>query len=133
LRDEIDRFFGPSLFPLARPTGFLNGWAPAVDVYEDGDNVIVKAELPGVKREEIDVSLHNGVVTITGERKADDQHEGAEVCRSERFVGRFQRAIALPTPVQAGKVKASYQDGILNIVLPKTEEAKPKRIEVNVK
>ena len=108
------------------------GWVPALDVYEDKDNLTVKAELPGMKREEIEVSLHDGALTISGERKSETKDGNAEVYRSERFVGRFQRTVTLPSPVASDKVKASYKDGILTVTLPKAEEAKPRKIQVNV-
>ena len=132
LRDEIDRLFESPLTELARTSNLLSGWNPALDLYEDKDNLYVKVELPGMKREDIDVSLHEGSLSISGERKSEQKHEDAEVYRAERFFGRFQRTVTLPTPVAAEKVKAQYKDGILNITLPKTEEAKPKHIDVNV-
>jgi len=85
-----------------------------------------------MKKEEIDVPLHDGSLSISGERKSESKHEDAELYRAERFFGKFQRIVSLPTPVAAEKVKAQYKDGILAITLPKTEEAKPKQIEVNV-
>ena len=132
LRDEIDRLFESPLTELARTSNLLSGWTPALDLYEDKDNLFVKVELPGMKREDIDVSLHEGSLSISGERKSEQKHEDAEVYRAERFFGRFQRTVTLPTPVAADKVKAQYKDGILTITLPKTEEAKPKHIDVNV-
>lgn len=133
LRDEIDRLFESPLASLGEGTQFLSGWMPPVDVLEDKDNIIVKAEVPGMKREDIDISLHDGVLTLSGERKGDEQHADAETYRSERFLGRFQRTVTLPNPVDVDKVKATYKDGILTVTLPKTEDAKPKHIEVNVK
>src|SRR5437867_12283473 len=98
LRDEIDRLFESPLSALTEATQpFLSGWLPAVDLFEDRDDITVKAELPGLKREEIEISLHDGVLTLSGERKAEDKYENAQVCRSERFVGRFQRSLALPS------------------------------------
>ncbi len=132
LRDEIDRLFEAPLAEFARSSRLLSGWTPALDVYEDKDNVFVKAEIPGMKREEIEVSLHDNTLSISGERKAENKHQDAEVYRSERFIGRFQRAISLPSPVSLEKVKAQYKDGILTVTLPKTEEAKPKQIDVSV-
>jgi HSP20 family protein len=117
---------------LARTSQWLSGWSPVLDLYEDKDNLFVKMDLPGMKREEIEVSLHEGSLSISGERKSEQKHEAAEVYRAERFFGRFQRTVTLPTPVAADKVKAEYKDGILTITLPKTEEAKPKHIDVNV-
>ena len=85
-----------------------------------------------MKREDIEVSLHEGGISISGERKSEEKHADAEVYRTERFFGRFQRTVMLPTPVAGDKVKAAYKDGVLTVTLPKTEEAKPKQIEVNV-
>ena len=132
LRDEIDRLFESPLTEWARASNLLSGWSPALDIYEDKDNLFVKVELPGMKREEIDVSIHEGSLSISGERKSEQTHEDADVYRAERFFGRFQRTVTLPTPLAADKVKAQYKDGILTITLPKTEEAKPKHIDVNV-
>jgi HSP20 family protein len=103
-----------------------------MDVHEDKDNVYVKVELPGMKKEDIEVSMHEGNLSISGERRNEREQKEAESYRSERFFGRFQRTVALPSPVAAEKVKAQYKDGILSILLPKTEEAKPKQIDVNV-
>jgi HSP20 family protein len=134
LRDEIDRLFDnplSSLTELSQP--FSGGWVPALDVYEDRDNYVVKMELPGMKKDQIDISLHDGVLSVSGERKEEEKHEDAETYRSERFFGRFQRSVALPAAVSAEEVNASYQDGILTITLPKAEEAKPKQITINAK
>jgi len=132
LREEIDRLFEAPLAEWARSSQLLSGWSPALDVYEDKDNFVVKAELPGMKREEIEVSLQDGGLSISGERKSEEKYEEGEVYRAERFFGKFQRTVTLHTPVAVDKVKAQYKDGILTITLPKTEEAKPKQIDVNV-
>ena len=133
LRDEIDRLFESPLASFREGTQFLSGWMPPLDIFENKDNITVKAEVPGMKREDIDISLHDGVLTLSGERKSEETGSDAEAYRSERFLGRFQRTVTLPTPVDGAKVKANYKDGILTVILPKTEEAKPKQIEVNVK
>ncbi|MGN6555192.1 MAG: Hsp20/alpha crystallin family protein [Verrucomicrobiota bacterium] len=132
LRDEIDRLFESPLAELAGTSPLLSGWAPALDLYEDKDSLVVKAELPGMKKEEIDISLHDGSLSISGERKSDKKFENAEVYRAERFVGRFQRTLTLPAPVAADQVKAQYKDGVLTVTLPKAEEAKPKQIQVQL-
>jgi len=111
----------------------MSGWTPALDVYEDKDQFVVKAELPGMKRDDIEVSLHDGSLTISGERKSEQESKESGVYRSERYFGRFQRTLDLPTGVADDKVKAEYRDGILSITLPKVEEAKPKHITVSVK
>jgi HSP20 family protein len=132
LRDEIDRLFEAPLAELACSSQLLSGWTPAFDIYEDKDNFYVRAELPGVRKEDIDLSMHSGTLSISGERKGDEKLKDAEVYRAERFFGRFQRTIALPTQVAVEKIKAQYKDGILSVTLPKAEEAKPKHIEVKV-
>jgi HSP20 family protein len=132
LRNELERLFEGPFSELTEGSELLRLWNPAVDVYEDKNDVYVKAELPGMKKEHIDVSLHDGVLSISGERKNEEKFEDAETYRSERFVGRFSRSITLPTPVKADQVKAHYQDGVLTITLPKAEEAKTKQIEVKV-
>lgn len=126
LQDELDRLFDSPWNEQTR------AWAPALDVREDKNSFIVRAELPGMKRDDIDVSLHDGALVITGERQAEAKEEGVEIHRQERFYGKFQRALTLPAPVAADKVKANYKDGVLTITLPKTEEAKPKQIDVSV-
>ncbi len=130
LRNEVTRLFDS---PLSTLTQGFNTWAPAVDLYEEKDNLVVKAELPGMKKEDIDVSFQDGTLTISGERKSEREENECETYRSERFYGRFQRSVLLPTSVAADKVNASYKDGILMVTLPKTEEAKPKQIEISVK
>jgi HSP20 family protein len=132
LRDEIDRLFeSPLAWFEDGSQPFSSGWLPAIDVYEDKDTVFVRAELPGMKKDEIDISLHEGVLTLSGERKLEKEYDKAESHRVERFVGRFQRSITLPAPVDGAKVRATYKDGILAITLPKAEEAKPKQINVS--
>lgn len=132
LREEIDRLFEAPLAEWTRTSQLLSGWTPALDVYEDKNNLYVKAEVAGMKKEDIEVSLHEGCLSISGERKQEGAVQEDEVYRSERFFGRFQRTVALPAPVAADRVKAQYKDGILTVTLPKTEEAKPKQIDVNV-
>ncbi len=130
LRREIDRLFEEPFSFLAPSTSFFEGWTPAVDIYEDNDKYVVKAELPGMKKEDIDVSLDGNTLTISGERKQEEEKKEGENYRSERFFGRFQRSITLPTAVQADKIEATYKDGVLTLTLPKAEEAKPKQIQV---
>ena len=132
LREEINRLFDSPFGELSRHMELFNGWTPAIDLYEDKDNLIVKAELPGMKRQEIDISVHDGTLTISGERKHEEKSQDGEPYRSERFFGRFHRTLALPKPVEPDKAKANYHEGLLTVILPKTEEAKPKQIQVNV-
>jgi HSP20 family protein len=133
LHDEIDRLFEEPFGGWLAPTGTLfEGWTPAVDVCETKDSVVVKAELPGMKKEDIDVSVSESMLNISGERAEDAEYEGAEGYRAERSFGRFHRSIPLPVPVEGDKIHAEYKDGILTITCPKTEEAKRKQIEVKV-
>ena len=132
LHDELDRLFESPLSELTRTSQLLSGWTPALDVYEDKESFVVKAELPGMKKEDIEVSLHDGSLSISGERKSETKHKDAEVYRAERFYGRFQRMVTLPAAVAGDKVTAQYKDGVLTVMLAKTEEAKPKHIDVSV-
>jgi HSP20 family protein len=133
LRDEMNRLFDLSLPGFgAREDRLLGVWSPALDVYQDKDHVFVKCELPGMKKEDIQISLHENTLTVAGERKHEREVKEGEAYRSERFFGRFHRSVTLPVPVQASKVTANYKDGILTVTLAKAEEAKPKQIEVKV-
>ena len=131
LRDELDSFFELPFWSNAGRAGQLfTGWSPALDLYQSNDNVVAVVELPGMRKEDIDISLHDNTLTISGERKHETKGgENAE--RTERYVGTFRRSIALPTSVDAKKVSATYEDGILKVSLPKAEEAKPKQIQVS--
>jgi HSP20 family protein len=129
-RDEVNRLFDFS-WP-SRDSGLFSGWSPALDVFDDKDNFVVKVELPGMKKEEIDLTLHDGVLTISGERKHEREAKEGGTFRSERYFGKFQRSVTLPAAVDANKVNASYKDGILTVELAKAEEAKPKQIAVSV-
>ena len=130
LRREIDRLFEEPFGFLSRGTSFFEGWTPAVDIYEDKDKYTIKAELPGMNKEDIEVSLDGDTLTISGERKQEEEKKEKEGYRSERFFGRFQRSVTLPAAVQADKLEATYKDGVLTVTAPKSEEAKPKQIPV---
>jgi len=132
LHDEVGQLFDYAFGRLAQSQALPGARTPAVDLYEDKDNVTVQAELPGLKKEDISIQLDDGLLTISGERKQEQKDESAESYRSERFVGRFQRVITLPSEVDAEKIKATYTDGILTVTLPKSEKAKPKQIPITV-
>ena len=133
LRDEMNRLFDLSTVPSgAREDRLLGVWSPPLDVFQDKDHVFVKTELPGMKKEDIHITLHENTLTISGERKQDKEIKEGDGYRSERFFGRFHRSVTLPLLVQADNVKAQYRDGVLAITLAKAEEAKPKQIEVQV-
>lgn len=132
LRDDLDTLLDlPFWSGSGRQTQLFSGWTPALDLYHNNDNVVALVELPGMRKEDIEISLHDGTLTIGGERKEEpNQEEGA--LRTERFTGKFRRSVTLPARVDANKVSATYKDGILTVSLPKAEEAKPKQIQVNV-
>ncbi len=132
LQTEVNRLFNAATWGFNRDADLFSGWTPALDLVEEKDNLVAKVELPGVKKEEIEISVHDGVLTISGERKSEEEVKEGESVRSERYFGRFQRSFSLPKPVAVEKAKANYKDGILTVTLPKTEEAKPKQIAVSV-
>lgn len=132
LRDDLDTLLElPFLTSSGRQTQLFSGWTPALDLYQNNDNVVAVVELPGMRKEDIEISLQDGMLAIAGERKAESGQENGAT-RTERSTGKFRRTITLPTRVDANKVTATYKDGILTVTLPKAEEAKPKQIQVNV-
>ena len=130
LRNELDRLFDLSW--SGRDSGLFSGWSPALDVFDEKDHFVVNAELPGMKKEEIELSFQDGVLSISGERKQSTEKTEGETYRSERYFGKFQRSVTLQTAVDSSKISASYKDGVLSVTLPKSEAAKPKQIQVNV-
>jgi len=131
LRADMDRLFS-SLFGGAYEER-EGMWAPIVDIEEDNDSIMVKAEIPGMKKEDIKVSVQSNILTITGERNRESETKSKTFHRVERSYGKFSRMITLPTDVDSDKVKANYKDGILSITLPKPEAVKPKHIDVEIK
>ena len=110
---------------------FSRTWVPAVDVFEtDAHEFVIKAELPDVKREDINITFDNGVLTLSGERKAEFDTSRDSYHRIERHHGSFMRSFTLPTSVDPARIEASYKDGVLTVRVPKREEAKPKQIEI---
>jgi HSP20 family protein len=107
-------------------------WSPAVDVFERGEDLVVHAELPGLKFDEIDIRVENGNLVLHGERKREDEVEDDKVYRLERVYGTFTRSFTLPTTVDTARINATYTDGVLEIVLPKAEEAKSRKVEIKV-
>jgi HSP20 family protein len=109
------------------------GWAPAIDVFEKEDKFVVKAELPGMKEEDIAISVVGDTLIIKGERKAESEVEEDDYYYCERSYGSFSRSIAIPSNVDAQKIEANYEDGVLEVSLPKTSKVKPKKISVSAK
>ena len=106
---------------------------PAVDVYENKDSVVVKAELPGVDPKEVEISKEDGTLYLKGERKSESEDQRVGYHRLERSYGSFARAFTLPDSVDPEKVSAEYKDGLLSVTLPKREESKPKKVKIAVK
>ena len=132
----FDDFFGKRLRPLWGerwwPTRTLDVSAPAVDLYEENDEIVAKVELPGLEKDDIEVNISNHLLTIKGEKKKEEEIKDADYYRSERSYGSFSRTVDLPKEVQVEKAQASFKNGVLEIRLPKTEEAKKKEIKVKV-
>ena len=135
LERHFEDIFGRSFLPavLGRLPVEQRGWVPAIEVFEKEDKFLVKAELPGIKQEDIHVSAVGDTLTIKGERKAEKEVKEEDYYRCERSYGTFFRSIALPSHVDAEKIEASYEDGMLEVSLPKIPEVKPKKISVSTK
>lgn len=128
--DEVGRLFD---FPsFGRLNKFASaGFTPAFDLYEDQDKLTVRAELPGLKKDQIVLNLKDDVLTVSGERKQEAGAENASAIRRERLFGAFERSVTLPYPVNQAAISAKFEDGVLTITLPKAEEAKPRQIAIN--
>lgn len=136
LERRFDEIFGrPSLFPSMwrRPLSAEMAWVPPVDMIEKEDKFEVKVELPGIKKEDIDISVTGNTLTIKGERKAETEVKEEEYYCCERSYGNFFRSLTIPASVDTDKIEAKYKDGILEIELPKSPEVTPKKIDVKVK
>jgi len=135
LQDRINRMFDEFFrdFSLVPWTGDRLEWLPALDVSETDDAVQVTAELPGVDPNEVDISLSEDVLTISGEKKAEREEKGRDYHRIERAFGSFTRSVRLPAAVDPDKVEATFKDGVLTINLPKREEAKTRKVKIEVK
>jgi HSP20 family protein len=107
-------------------------WAPLVDVVEDDKEYLIKVELPEVRKEDVQVRVENGTLTISGERKSEKEEKGRRFHRLERFYGRFERSFSFPDDADDSKVAADFKDGVLRVHLDKSEQARPKQIEVKV-
>jgi HSP20 family protein len=133
LRERMNRVFDDSLFRSdRREDSFAMGtWSPAVDMFEKDDTVVIKAELPGLDKKDVSLDLQNGVLTLKGERKYENEVKEENYYRREMSCGKFIRSFTLPADVDADKIKAEFQNGLLTVEVPKPEEHKPKQIKVN--
>jgi HSP20 family protein len=140
---ELHPFFVGNWRPLSRMMEeFLNNtsrslemavWGPNVDIVENPEGFEIHAELPGVKQDEVKITLHDNVLTLSGEKKQEIKEDKDNVLRIERSYGRFERSFSLPTTVKSDAVHASFEDGVLKIALPKAEAAKARQIQIEVK
>jgi HSP20 family protein len=129
LRHLTDRMLEDA-FVVPREGG-AEGWGgPAVDVYEDGDSLVVEAQLPGMKPEDLDVHVERGVLSISGKAEAEQEHRGRNYLLREQRSGRFSRSLQLPATYQTENCEASYEHGVLRLVFPKAQGAKPHRIQI---
>ncbi len=134
LQERMNRLFSEVArrSPVAEEEIIQGAWIPPVDIFETGDSIVIKAELPGISKEDITLEVKENTLSIKGEKKFEKDVKEESYHRVERSYGAFQRAFALPSTVQQDKVKAKFRDGILEVTLPKAEEAKPKQIKVDV-
>ena len=129
INDLFDDTFGRARSSSIAAPGV---WFPPVDILESRDSYLIRAELPGMKREDFNLEIHDGSLTLSGERKFDEVANGVEYHRVERASGKFSRSFYLPQTVKSDAIKATYRDGILEIHVPKADEAKPKQIAISV-
>lgn len=127
----FDRAFGEFLAPLAEGEEISRGsWNPAIDIYETDESVTLNAELPGLTKNEVNISLEDNTLSLSGERKFEKKVEKENYHRIERAYGSFTRSFTLPSNVVTDKVEASFKNGVLTVVLPKSEDAKPRKIAI---
>lgn len=131
LQEQINRVFADVLERGGEESN-LTPWAPAVDIFETEHELVVKADLPDVNPQDLDIRVENNILTIRGERKFAEKMNGDNYLRVERAYGPFSRSFSLANSVKSEAIKADYQDGVLTLSIPKREEAKPKQIKVNV-
>ena len=131
LQDQFNRLFNES-FRNSGQESALTTWAPAVDIYETPNELVVKADLPDVNEKDIDVRVENNLLTIRGERKFEKSVSEENFLRVERTYGAFSRSFSLPNTVNAEKIGAEYKNGVLTVTLPKREESKPRQVKVTV-
>jgi HSP20 family protein len=132
LLDRYNRTSGSAMRNQGNGDLSFADWAPSVDIEEQDDKYLIKADLPGVDKKDIDVKLENGTLSIRGEKRLESESKEGKRHRTERFHGTFARSFTLPDLVDADKVDASYRDGVLTLHIPKMEQAKPKSIDIKI-
>jgi HSP20 family protein len=131
LQEQVNRLFETTL-PGQADTSALTTWAPAVDIYETENELVLKADLPEISEKDLDVRVENNMLTIRGERKFEQQVKEDNYLRVERAYGSFSRSFSLPNSVDTEGLKAEYKNGVLSVVMPKRAESKPKQVKVIV-
>ena len=129
LQHEINRLFEHD---MDSSSGQMTLWPMRVDIREDENQIVIKADVPGMEQKDINVNVDNGQLTISGERKFDDEENKESYHRVERAYGKFSRSFSLPNTTDMGKISAAYNNGVLEVTLPKLEEAKPRSIQVQI-
>jgi HSP20 family protein len=133
IQDEMNKLFDDFLGrPLMRTEWSEGVWNPSVDVSETKDNVLIKAEMPGLIKDDVKISVQDNMLTLSGEKKQEKEEKETNYHRIESSYGAFSRSFTLPTSVKSDKIKATYKDGVLSITLPKIEEVKAKEIPINI-
>ena len=131
LQDEVNRLFTSSFSRGGGDNDLMRGaWSPSVDIFENRNEIVLEAELPGMKPEDVNISIENNVLTIHGERKFEKKDDNDNFHRVERSYGSFTRSFTLPPTVQSENAQAEFENGVLRLILAKREEAKPRRIEI---
>ena len=135
LQTDLNRFFDSSLMNLSRDLSESNNnhWLPSTDIHDLQDRLVIKTDLPGLEKNDIDVSIQGNTLFIRGEKKHEDKVQDSGFIRSERYFGHFERALPLSNDIETSKIDAQYKNGVLTVTIPKKEEAKPKQITVNIK
>lgn len=129
LEERVSRLLGdavPGFFSAEAPAA----WFPPVDIHEDEDRVVLRAEVPGVDKDDLDIRIEGGTITLRGEKKQEKEVASQKAFRFERFYGSFARSFVLPASIDADSIKATYKNGVLEVVLPKSEAAKPRKVQV---
>lgn len=134
IQDEMNKLFNFSLarWPQREVSLLEKAWFPAIDLYDLKDNILVKADLPGMTKDDIDISIQDNLLVIKGEKKQKKEVKEGNLIKTERFYGTFNRTVSLPAEIDLDKVSATYKEGVLELNLPKKEESKPKQISVKV-
>ncbi len=132
LQEEMDRLMERPLRSSHLLKGEETFFAPDIDVKDEKDEVIVRADIPGIKKDELNISVQDDILTVKGERKEEQEKKGKDYYYAERFHGTFSRAVELPSKVRATDVKASYKDGVVEIHLPKDATAKPREVKIQI-